>query len=64
MPKLGQMGEVVAGGRAERIATRQRNPKWKNVPLRIEMAECINCDACLRHCPTASERSSTTGPTW
>ena len=34
------------------IETRQRNPKWKNPPLRIEMAECINCDACLRHCPT------------
>ncbi len=21
------------------------------MPLRIEMLECINCDACLRHCP-------------
>ena len=37
--------------RAERIETRTRNEKWKNVPLRIEMLECINCDACLRHCP-------------
>jgi electron transport complex protein RnfB len=37
--------------RADRIGQRQRNPKWKNPPLRIEMAECINCDACLRHCP-------------
>ena len=35
--------------RIERRA--QRNPKWRNPPLRIEMAECINCDACLRHCP-------------
>ena len=32
--------------------TRERNPKWKNPPLRIEMSECINCDACLRHCPS------------
>ena len=35
----------------ERIELHQRNPKWKNVPVRIEMSECINCDACLRHCP-------------
>jgi Na+-translocating ferredoxin:NAD+ oxidoreductase subunit B len=40
-----------ASGRLERIASRQRSPKWKNPPLRIEMSECINCDACLRHCP-------------
>jgi electron transport complex protein RnfB len=37
--------------RGERIAERTRNPKWKNAPVRIEMLECINCDACLRHCP-------------
>ena len=43
---------MAAGGRDDRIATRERNPKWKNVPVRIEMLECINCDACLRHCPT------------
>jgi Pyruvate/2-oxoacid:ferredoxin oxidoreductase delta subunit len=41
----------MAATRDERIATRTRNAKWQNVPLRIEMAECINCDACLRHCP-------------
>ncbi len=41
----------VPTSRVERIALRQRNPKWKNPPLRIEMLECINCDACLRHCP-------------
>ena len=41
----------VPASRAERIADRERNPKWKLAPLRIEMAECINCDACLRHCP-------------
>jgi len=43
---------MAAGTRLERIEARERNPKWKNVPLRIEMSECINCDACLRHCPS------------
>jgi electron transport complex protein RnfB len=43
-------------GRARRSLTLERwpregNPKWRNPPLRIEMSECINCDACLRHCP-------------
>jgi electron transport complex protein RnfB len=42
---------VAAGSRLERIETHERNVKWKNPPLRIEMSECINCDACLRHCP-------------
>jgi Na+-translocating ferredoxin:NAD+ oxidoreductase subunit B len=41
----------MSASRQERIATRSRHPKWKNSPLRIEMLECINCDACLRHCP-------------
>ena len=40
-----------AATRLERIEHHERNPKWKNPPLRIEMAECINCDTCLRHCP-------------
>jgi electron transport complex protein RnfB len=43
---------VMGATRAERIELRTRNEKWKNVPLRIEMLECINCDACLRHCPS------------
>ena len=42
---------MAAKTRDERIETHERNPKWQNVPLRIEMSECINCDACLRHCP-------------
>ena len=46
------MTGAVGSARGERIATRQRNTKWKNPPLRIEMSECINCDACLRHCPS------------
>jgi electron transport complex protein RnfB len=37
--------------RGERIAERLREGKWQHPPLRIEMLECINCDACLRHCP-------------
>ena len=45
------MGPVVAGTRQERVEHRERNPKWKLPALRIEMAECINCDTCLRHCP-------------
>jgi Na+-translocating ferredoxin:NAD+ oxidoreductase subunit B len=47
------MGPDLSGAtRAERIENRTRNPKWKNPPVRIEMLECINCDACLRHCPS------------
>ena len=42
---------MAASTRDERIETRARNPKWKNPALRIEMSECINCDACLRACP-------------
>ena len=42
---------MAAGSRLERIEAHARNPKWKHAPLRIEMSECINCDACLRHCP-------------
>jgi Na+-translocating ferredoxin:NAD+ oxidoreductase subunit B len=37
--------------RAGRIGARERNPKWKNPPFRIDMSTCINCDTCLRHCP-------------
>ena len=40
-----------SGSRADRIATQTRNDKWQNDPVRIEMLECINCDACLRACP-------------
>lgn len=38
-------------GRAERVHTRTRNPKWRNPPRRIEATECIACDSCLRSCP-------------
>ncbi len=48
----GTIADVPATNRAERLEHQERNPKWKSPPLRIEMAECINCDACLRHCPT------------
>jgi electron transport complex protein RnfB len=42
---------VVAGNRVQRIEARERNPRWRPPAVRIEMSECINCDACLRHCP-------------
>ena len=42
----------MSSARLERIAKRERNAKWQNPPVRIEMVECINCDACLRHCPS------------
>jgi Na+-translocating ferredoxin:NAD+ oxidoreductase subunit B len=42
---------VALASRKERIAARERNPKWRNPALRIDMSTCINCDTCLRHCP-------------
>jgi electron transport complex protein RnfB len=42
---------MAAGTRAERIASRERNPKWQNPPMLIDMSICINCDTCIRHCP-------------
>ena len=47
----GTLGDVGASARQERIATRRRNGKWQQAPLRIDMAVCINCDTCIRHCP-------------
>ena len=41
-------GQVTRG---ERLESRERNPKWKNPPLLIDMSICINCDTCIRHCP-------------
>ncbi len=38
-------------GRQERIENREREPLWKNPPLKIDMDICINCDACIRACP-------------
>ena len=38
-------------GRSGRVATRQRNSKWKQPAYVIDMSICINCDTCLRHCP-------------
>src|SRR4029077_4656246 len=47
----GTICAVAAATREERVQARERNPKWKLPALRIEMAECINCDTCIRHCP-------------
>ena len=41
-----------AGNRAERLESHERNPKWQNPPFKIDMSICINCDTCIRHCPT------------
>ncbi|MEU6731724.1 4Fe-4S dicluster domain-containing protein [Streptomyces physcomitrii] len=38
-------------GRDARIAARAREENWKKPPRRIESAECITCDSCLRGCP-------------
>jgi electron transport complex protein RnfB len=37
--------------RDTRIETRSRDSDWKKPPRRIEAAECITCDSCLRSCP-------------
>lgn len=44
-------GQRQAEARQLRIATRSRNPEWKKPPRRIEHAECIVCDSCMRACP-------------
>ncbi len=44
---------MMAQRRADRLETRARNPNWKNAPFCIDMSQCIDCDACLRHCPPA-----------
>ena len=40
-------------GRAHRIATRTRHPRWKPAPVRIDRTTCVNCDLCMRACPSA-----------
>ncbi|ANP57080.1 4Fe-4S ferredoxin [Streptomyces griseochromogenes] len=35
----------------QRIAERRRNSEWRKEPRRIEQAECIGCDSCMRACP-------------
>lgn len=38
-------------GRQRRLESHEREPLWKNPPLKIDMDICINCDACFRACP-------------
>ena len=38
-------------GRERRITNRTRHPRWRQPPLRVESAYCINCDACVKVCP-------------
>jgi electron transport complex protein RnfB len=35
----------------ERLRGHRRNDEWKKEPRRIEAAECIGCDSCMRACP-------------
>jgi electron transport complex protein RnfB len=42
---------MATSARLRRIELHQRHARWRSVPLRIEMSECINCDNCLRYCP-------------
>jgi electron transport complex protein RnfB len=48
----GTIGTVPAANRAERLESHERNPKWQIAPFIIDMSICINCDTCIRHCPT------------
>lgn len=41
-----------SGSRAQRIAERSRDPRWRKPPRRIEESECIACNSCVRACPT------------
>src|SRR3546814_4990380 len=50
-PPVVPSGAMAASTRAERIADRERNPKWQNPPLLIAMSICINCDTCISPCP-------------
>lgn len=41
----------VPSARAERIASRRRDERWRPAPLRIEVLDCIDCDKCIPACP-------------
>src|SRR3954452_5074177 len=51
MPWTKESSSRARGERAEWIAQRSRNTKWKKPPRRIESSECITCDRCVRNCP-------------
>ncbi|MEU2034229.1 4Fe-4S dicluster domain-containing protein [Nocardia amamiensis] len=51
MPRTKSASPTAADGRRQRIDTRSRNSAWKKPPRRIESAECITCDSCVRSCP-------------
>ena len=38
-------------GRDGRIARRERHPRWRLSPWKIETSSCVNCDLCLQACP-------------
>lgn len=46
-----QVADVVPTTLELRLRLRRRNDEWKKAPRRIEPAECIGCDSCMRVCP-------------
>jgi electron transport complex protein RnfB len=51
MPRNNDISPAAVIARYERVETRSRSDNWKKPPRRIEQAECITCDYCLRGCP-------------
>lgn len=51
MPKMTDAASETGSERSERIKNEVRNSAWKKPPRRIESAECITCDSCVRSCP-------------
>jgi electron transport complex protein RnfB len=52
VPRKGDLSRSAEAGRAARLAVHARSDNWKKAPRRIEPAECITCDTCLRSCPS------------
>jgi len=51
MPRTTNVSTSAENARKDRIQFRSRNAEWKKPPRRIEPAECITCDSCVRSCP-------------
>ena len=47
----GTIGAVAPASRAERIEQPRAQPEVEEPAAAHRDVECINCDACLRHCP-------------
>jgi electron transport complex protein RnfB len=51
MPPTTELSARAQAARDSRVASRSREAGWKLPPRRIEAAECITCDTCVRSCP-------------